>query len=831
MLFLVLLFAQVSLLRSFRESILHGAEMRAQSLAAGAINGMNMLMVTGTVSNPELRRLYIRKMADAEDVTELRVIRAPQVQAQFGPGLPEEQPKDELDRLAIRTKATQVELGERLEPPTLRVVVPFIVSTNFRGTNCLQCHDVPVGSVNGAASITLDLSGDYARIDRTNRWLWVGQIALQTLLFVLASWLVNRVLRPLKRLEATMSRIGTSGTLPPGTTDQHAPQSDRLDEIGRLELAFRDMSSALTQKMRALEDTRRQLDVYLKSSNEDRARLLSLLSVMRIGVLFVSEDNRVIHANPRFFEMWDLDPAAFGADADALELLAAASAKIPGAAGNRLLQKAREASGTRRIEASTTANRTIRIERYRVDDQDVDASPWLWVFDDITEDRRNAEQLAFFAERDPLTGLYNRRRFQEDLDRAIAQARRTEGQVALLLLDLDGFKYVNDTFGHGAGDEILQRIASLLSATVRPSDLLYRWGGDEFTILVTNAAESDFTSLAKRIVSCISGLQLEHDKNPLCVTASVGASLFPADARDARELMSHADAAMYKAKTDGRNMYRAYDLRCDVSSEMLSRMSLESRIDDAVANGALRLHFQGVYRPDGGLAHLEALVRMVDPADAGKLLAPAKFIPLAESSGRIRAIDLWVVREVIGILSRSHPGLSIAVNVSGRSLDNTELANSIRSEIASKGVDPKRLILEVTETAAAESPHHLQRFTEAMRLLGCRICLDDFGSGFSSFAYLRHLDADILKIDGTFVQDLACDPRSQVLVRAIVAVARAMGKLTVAEFVESKAALDLLVDMGVDLAQGYLFDYPTADHPALDLLGYEHRIAVDSSRS
>jgi diguanylate cyclase (GGDEF)-like protein len=814
MLVAVLIAAQTWLMDRFRASILHSAESRTEALAAGVINGMNMLMLTGTVSDPELRKLYIRKMRDADEVTDLRIIRAQQVQDQFGPGLAEEQAKDDLDRLAIATKVSQFRLDERGTRPTLRAVVPFVVSTNFRGTNCLQCHHVEVGSVNGAASITVDLSRDYAAIAGVNRWMWGGQALLQVLLLLFMFWFVHRVLRPLRKLESAMVRVELDGDLSSRPPELLGLSAGSGDELGRLSATFNRMTSALFQKMQALREAREMQNIYLEQSAQEKARLASLLSVMDIGILFVSRENWIIHTNPTFFRIWDIPvpPDLGGCDASTFfEML---GAKIRQPADRPRLDPFRNPAQSRRVEVTLDDGTTVRLHNHEVSDQGGDGGGWLWVFEDISDDRRTAERLTFFAERDPLTGLRNRRRFHEDLERALAHAQRSKGKVALLLLDVDGFKYVNDTFGHGAGDAILTRISSEVGRIIRPGDGLFRWGGDEFTILIQDADPDAVAAFGGRIVEAVSRIPFEQGASRLRVTASLGIALYPDDAQDAREMMAHADAAMYRAKEDGRNRWRLYDSECDVSGEMLSRMSLESSLDDAIANDGLCLHFQGIYRPDGALSHLEALVRMVDPQDPARLLSPGEFIPVAERSGRIRALDLWVVRQAVTLLARSPWPLSIAVNVSGRSIDEGKLAASIEREIARQGIEPHRLILELTETAAVGDLQHLRGFTQTMRRAGCRICLDDFGSGFSSFVYLRHIDADILKIDGAFIRDLPRDPQNQVLVRAVVAVAQALGKQTVAEYVEDAATLELLAEIGVDLIQGYVFDKPVADHPA-----------------
>jgi EAL domain-containing protein (putative c-di-GMP-specific phosphodiesterase class I) len=249
---------------------------------------------------------------------------------------------------------------------------------------------------------------------------------------------------------------------------------------------------------------------------------------------------------------------------------------------------------------------------------------------------------------------------------------------------------------------------------------------------------------------------------------------------------------------------------------MLGRMSWHERISNALEHDLLRLHFQGVYRAaDGVLLHLEALVRMVDETDATRLIMPGHFIGFAEKTGKIVDIDRWVIRESVRLLGASAAVPALAVNVSGRSFDDPLFPQYITEQLARFAVAPERLLVELTETAAVSDLHDAQRFIEALRQTGCRVCLDDFGSGFSSFAYLKYLKADVLKIDGLFIRDLPNDRDNQVFVKSIVDVARGMRKTTIAEFVEDDETLAMLKGFGVDMVQGYHLDMPRADHPAL----------------
>ena len=434
----------------------------------------------------------------------------------------------------------------------------------------------------------------------------------------------------------------------------------------------------------------------------------------------------------------------------------------------------------------------------------------------VAELVQQRERLTTLAERDALTGLHNRHYFEAELARFFRGRARTGHQGAVLIFDLDEFKYVNDTFGHFAGDAMLQRVAGETKALVRETDSLCRLGGDEFAVFMPHTALDGALVLAERIVRTVARMALEIGGRPLRLTASLGVAHYPDHGQGAEELVSHADMAMYQAKRLGKNRWNVYRSDRDAMQAMAARLAWNERIEHALERNLLRLHFQGVYRTSSGaMTHLEVLVRMVDEADPAQCILPDQFIGHAEKSGKILEIDRWVVRESIALLA-AHPRLpALAINISGRSFDDPDLPGFITAELARRGVAPQRLLVELTETAAISDLRDAERFIDALRRAGCTLCLDDFGSGFASFAYLKHLKVDMLKIDGLFIRNLPHDRDNQVFVRSIIEVARGMGKHTVAEFVEDEETLRLLREFGVDMVQGHHLDMPRADHPAL----------------
>jgi EAL domain-containing protein (putative c-di-GMP-specific phosphodiesterase class I) len=334
----------------------------------------------------------------------------------------------------------------------------------------------------------------------------------------------------------------------------------------------------------------------------------------------------------------------------------------------------------------------------------------------------------------------------------------------------------------------------------------------EFAIIAPGADQGGAQVLAERIVKALSSLSFEFDGQRFGLTSSLGIALIPEHGQSVEELVSHADAAMYQAKRSGKNCWRLYRPDLDESSLVLGQLAWNEKIQAAIHQDRLVLHFQGVHvTATREVSHYEALVRMIDPDNPGELLLPGSFIPAAERTGRIVDIDRWVIRAAIRKLAASPELPALAVNVSARSFDDPTLAGVIRALLEEFHVQPRRLIIELTETAALANIGESERFIDDLRKLGCTVCLDDFGVGFSSFAYLKHLSADVLKIDGMFIRHLVNNREDQVFVRAIVEVARGLGKKTVAEFVGDAQTLALLGEIGVDYAQGYYLSFPIAE--------------------
>lgn len=441
---------------------------------------------------------------------------------------------------------------------------------------------------------------------------------------------------------------------------------------------------------------------------------------------------------------------------------------------------------------------------------------------DVTERRRFEQQLVHLASHDPLTGLFNRRRFEDELQLQMSRARRTATTGALLFIDLDRFKDVNDSLGHTAGDELLAEVSRLLSDQLQPTGIIARLGGDEFTAILPQAEHEEARRAAEAILTRLRNAPFKVAGQIFSVTASIGiASISAHGAFTADELLSQADAAMYQAKENGRNRVCIYSAETDWQAQTESRLRWRRRIWDAIENERFEVYAQPIadlrVERQPVLSQFELLLRLSGAAGEG--LEADAIIDNAARFGFMREIDRWVVRQGIELLrqhAETRPDLVLEVNLSSGALGDGELLRMIRHDLEEAAVDPSRLVLEVTERAAIADIDLARRFIADLKGIGCRFALDDFGVGFSSFHQLKYLDVDYLKIDGSFVRNLPSDPVDQHLVKAIVEVARALGKETIAEFVTDEATIEVLRALGVDYAQGYHIGEPQAIE---DLLG------------
>jgi diguanylate cyclase (GGDEF)-like protein/PAS domain S-box-containing protein len=436
---------------------------------------------------------------------------------------------------------------------------------------------------------------------------------------------------------------------------------------------------------------------------------------------------------------------------------------------------------------------------------------------DITERMQAQQQLQFLAHHDALTNLPNRALFLERLDHALARAQWTKRPMAVLFLDMDRFKNINDTLGHNIGDSALGVIAQRLASCVRDGDTVARLGGDEFTVLLEDIASvDDVPAIAQKIVEVLCQPFMVEGRE-FVITASLGISLYPGDGGDSGTLLRHADTAMYRAKEQGRNKYQFYS--AEMSAKALEKFTLETSLRHALERGEFTLYYQPqVSLTTGRVIGIEALLRWQHPELA--LLQPMQFIPVAEETGLMKSIDEWVletacVQAKIWQSSRLIP-LSLSVNISSRTFSEPRLVEKVANILNRTGMAPGLLELEITENIVMEHAQTTVARLEDLSRMGIRLAIDDFGTGYSSLGYLKRFPIDTLKIDKSFVNDITTDEDDAAIVTAIIAMGKSLQLRVVAEGVETKGQLIFLREQECDGMQGYLFNRPvTADEITL----------------
>jgi diguanylate cyclase (GGDEF)-like protein/PAS domain S-box-containing protein len=473
----------------------------------------------------------------------------------------------------------------------------------------------------------------------------------------------------------------------------------------------------------------------------------------------------------------------------------------------QLLRRGRTVSFDKRYLHAAGHTIWVSVHSRLVCDDDGRPLHTITMIEDVTDRRQFEHKLRYMADHDPLTGLLNRRRFEEEVDRQVAHSKRYGGGGAVLMLDLDHFKYTNDSLGHRAGDELIVAVAKVLRGALRETDTLARLGGDEFAVLLPRATEEESRVVGQKLLEGLRGEAVAFGLRRRRLTASMGIALIETSGDDltADDLLVSADLALYDAKEVGRDGLRVFADEEQREARMRARVSWVERIQSALENDAFVLYAQPIVDLRTHLVtRHELLLRM--RAEDGDLIPPGAFLFVAERYGLINEIDRWVVRRAIGLIRTAHEAgreLRLEVNISGLSLGDEELLGLIERELADGEINPGNLIFEVTETAAVSNIVAAREFAERVCALGCRFALDDFGAGYGSFYYLKHLPFDFVKIDGEFVRNCVDSKTDQLVVQAVVQIARGLGKQTIAEFVEDEATIEVLERFGVDYAQGY----------------------------
>ena len=623
--------------------------------------------------------------------------------------------------------------------------------------------------------------------------------------------------------------LASSGLDPADAPFEAEPVRAALDaleaQVGRLVLelddsrrSYRYAADALTRANRRLREERDRLEFRVAERTAQleasRVELLEAQRLAGLGSWTLRLDDEALEVSEPLARRLGIDTESTRATLDAIvdrvvpedRDAVRRALRIVHAAPRRLAGELRllDAQGEVRWFAATLVSRT---------DADGRVARLRGTLLDVSDRRRADERLQRLARHDDLTGLPNRAAFRDELDRAVHQARARGGRFALLFLDLDGFKEINDSLGHDAGDELLQQVATRIRRCLRRGDRLARFGGDEFLVLLEPVRRRrDVESVTRKILAAVAQ-PLPLDGLTATVSASIGIAVYPDDGEDPRRLLKNADAAMYEAKRDGRNAMRFYAPR--INASLREKVALINDLRAAVARGELGVVYQPIVAgADAEVIGVEALARWTHPVHGP--VGPAVFVPLAEECGLIGAIGALVLEKACAQLvawdaAQDADGRTpyLSVNVSPVQLRDPGFVAQLRGLLERTGVEPARLQLELTESTVMADPARAARMLRELSALGVRIALDDFGTGYSSLAYLRTFPIDCIKIDRAFVGDLMTpDGLRGAIVPAIVAIARGLGAAVVAEGVETEPQRDALFALGCSGMQGYLFSRP-----------------------
>ena len=660
-------------------------------------------------------------------------------------------------------------------------------------------------------------SGVY--IDDLNRIFWhdmefrLLKAGLWLLLLGVIVWAITRtVVGPLRLFQANLDALRTNPDRP-----LRLP-TDEPGELGRLALSFEAL-------MTELRESRQKLDASL-----DQLRLSGLaFSNMNEGVLITDAATRIVSVNPAFSrisgypaeEVIGKTPAFMQSGQHDAAFYRAMWGEIDrnGVWSGEIWSRGRD----NRVYPEWLSISSLRDDAGRV-------THYVGVLSDITERKQAENQIRFLAEHDALTELPNRVLMIDRLEQMIQKAQRNQSMLAVLFVDLDHFKNINDTLGHAVGDELLRQVAQRIAQPLRASDTLSRTGGDEFIVLLPDLQTvADSARVTEAVLAGLSR-PFTLGEHEVVVSASIGISIYPTDGDTPQRLIQCADMAMYHSKDSGRNNYHFYTE--DMNARVFERMSLEHRLRVGLERGEFRLHFQPqVSLATGEICSVEALARWQHP-DLG-MIAPGRFIPVAEDSGLILKLGRWVLaeacRQAEAWRQAGLPALVVAVNISALQFREPGFVDEVRAVLAETGLPPNLLELEMTESLVMNRVEQTIARLHELKASGVKLSIDDFGTGYSALTYLKRFPIDRLKIDQSFVRGTVDDPQDAAIIRAIITLADSLGLATVAEGVENAEVAGALRVLGCNLVQGYFYarPQPPAELEAL-LRGWDAAAALAS---
>jgi diguanylate cyclase (GGDEF)-like protein/PAS domain S-box-containing protein len=756
----------------------------AMSVHQMTLAGLTGMMITGTIG---LRTIFLDQIKETNHIDSLKVFRSDAVVKQFGLGFDGESPSDATETKVLISGEPYFDLTKSKDGvDRLRAIIPVKAAENYLGKNCLFCHEVPKNTVLGAVSMEISL----AKASETTRVFGISAIlaglAICIPLAIFIWFLTSRlVTRPIKQMTDGLRSIAD------GDVEKAALLPVlRQDEVGAATSAF----NRVMEKTGELLQQQRMSRIVFENSLE--------------GITVTDAHSRIQLVNKAFVdttgysaeEVIGKTPAILKSgrqDADFYSNFWASLQKDGEWRGEIWNQRKNGSVYAEWLNVSAVKNLRGEVEHY------------VAIFSDITERKEREEMITFQAFHDALTGLPNRLLFKDRLEQALVQARRYKDRTpAIMFLDLDKFKQVNDTLGHDVGDLLLKEVANRLKRCVRSVDTVARFGGDEFTVLLPEiTSEVDADAVAAKILAVmLEPIRLGPEDR--VVSTSIGISMYPKDGRDADALMKSADAAMYHVKGAGRAG------RCFFSHELLGapsrQMELETRLKDAFINREFVLHYQPIMDLQSGTVHgKEALIRW-QTAD-GQVLMPEDFIGLAEEVGLMIKLGEWVL-ETACIQARlwqlENQAVTVAVNLSASEFKRPDLADVVRNILRRAGLSPSLLELEVSEALVMQDVEYSQRVFGELASLGVMLSIGNFGTGYTSLSALHKMPIHAVKVDRSLIREYLNQSNNKTVLTAVFGLAAALGLRAVAEGVESLEQLTLLHEFECNRAQGYLFAVP-----------------------
>jgi len=664
-------------------------------------------------------------------------------------------------------------------------------------------HEVTSGGQRiGYARVLLDAAPVQSELDAVTRKGMLYTLAAVLLGGLIAWLLVRTITYRLNLLSRAADEIAA------GNLAVALPVTLGKDEVSRLTRDFAGMARALEGNI--AEHERMEATLF-----DEKERAQVTLNSIGDAVITTDTAGRVTFLNPVAENMtgWNTGDARGQTLETVFQIINETTRKTVESPVGRALRENRIVG---------LANHTVLIRRdgkeLHIEDsaapirnRNGEISGVVLVFNDVSEKRMLALQLSYQACHDSLTGLANRSEFELALGKLIANAAALHRYHALLYLDLDQFKVINDTCGHGAGDLLLREIADLLKVKIRGSDTLARLGGDEFGVLLENCPREKAQSIAQELLETIREFRFDWEEKTFSVGVSIGLVEITEDSGSAARMLSAADTACYAAKDMGRNQVQIYQPDNEEMARRHGEMHWVARIAKAFEEERFMLFYQPIVplaSGDRDTEHIEILIRLLD--ENNQMVPPDSFIPAAERYNLMRSIDRWVVANTFNwLVANPERDIVCAINLSGQSIGDEQFLHFLFNQFKGTGVAPGKICFEITETAAIANILKASEFIGELKAIGCRFSLDDFGSGLSSFSYLKNLPVDYLKIDGIFVKDMERAPIDCAMVEAINSIGHIMGIKTIAEYVENDAILEKIKAIGVDYAQGFGIAKPT----------------------